>query len=202
MIELKTFAKRSLSPEDHQELHEFVISEVLTRAWGKPHFMGFVSKGHRLEGRDHEHLHPRAPIYRITHPKLGLMDIASRQHHNYTRITATYANHGLRKRQSFQHQRLSDHLFEGVFSEAAAEADPLDPQFDAAGGYQQIEDSIKCFTEDWRGTSVLNMQLFDTISHATFAFGSLGIYQNGDMDPFLPGLIKPDGEVLPQACIS
>ena len=163
--------------------------------------MGYVSDGHSLSRRDDEHLHARAPIYRIEHPKHGLMDIASRRHVNATRITASFANFGLEKRQSFQHERLSDHLFEGRFDEAAAEADPANPSFDAAGGYQQIEDNINCYAGgEWKEGSVMSFQMYDNDAHATFAFGSVGIFENSDVNSGLQAF-TPSGQPLPQpAC--
>lgn len=139
-IALDVFSK--LSQDLHQELHEDLLRDILRRAFGRSEFMGYVPKDHRISRRDDEHFHTRAPIFRISHPKHGQMDIASRDHVNGTRFTVTYANHGLSKRQTFQHERLSDHLFEGRFDESARQADPNDPNFHAAGGYQQIEDTI------------------------------------------------------------
>lgn len=172
------------------------MREVLTRSFGAPEFLGYASLGHRLTLRDEDHLHPRAPIFRIDHPKHGFMDIATRQHKNYTRITATYA-HGLGKRQSFQHERLSDHLFEGRFDEAATEADPANPSFDAAGGYQQIEDGIQCYAGDtWQAGDVLSIQMYDTTANATFAFGSIGIFEDSGVDSALADF-TPTGLPLP-----
>ncbi|KAI1816358.1 hypothetical protein GGS20DRAFT_241238 [Poronia punctata] len=181
-IDLSVFSKRSQNI--HQEMHEYLTRAVLSQTFGdEPEFMGYVADGHRLSGRDEDHKHPRAPIYRINHPKHGYIDIATRQHTNATRITASFANHGLEKRQSFQHERLSDHLFEGRFDESAHEADPDNPQFDAAGGFQQIEDAVKCFAGgDWQAGQVLSAQFYDDNSHSTFGFASVGVFENHDAD--------------------
>lgn len=197
LISMSVFEKRS--QDMHQELHELLAREVLRRSFGEePEFMGYVSDGHRLSRRDDEHLHARAPIFRIRHARHGLMDIASRQHVNATRITVSFANSGLAARQSFQHERLSDHLFEGRFDESAREADPDNPAFDAAGGYQQIEDAIKCHANgEWQAGQVLSVQMYDNNAHATFGFGSVGVFENNDADPALHDF-TPSGMPLPQ----
>ncbi|KAF4626425.1 hypothetical protein G7Y89_g11734 [Cudoniella acicularis] len=143
LIALDVLSKRAQL--EMQDFHEALIADVLRRSFGELEFLGYVSKSHRLAGRDDEHMNPVAPIYRIQHPRHGKMDIASRDHINGTRFTISYANHGLAKRQSFQHERLSDHLMEARFDTGASEADPANPSFDAAGGYQQIENEIACF---------------------------------------------------------
>ncbi|KAI1184858.1 hypothetical protein F5B17DRAFT_61367 [Nemania serpens] len=195
-IELDVFSKRS--QDIHQDIHEYLIREVLGRSFGTPEFMGYVPDGHRLSRRDDEHLNPRAPIFRINHPRHGLMDIASRQHVNSTRMTISYANHDLAKRQSFQHERLSNHLFEGRFDEMAREADPRNPSFDAADGYQQIEDSMKCFAQGkWEPGHVLSAQMYDMDAQATFGFASMGIFENHDADSVLQDF-TPRGQPLPQ----
>ncbi|KAI1109268.1 hypothetical protein F5Y14DRAFT_458465 [Nemania sp. NC0429] len=195
-IELDVFSKRS--QDLHQEIHEFLVHEVLSRSFGTPEFLGYVFDGHRLSRRDDEHLHPRAPIFRIHHPRHGLMDIASRQHVNSTRFTISYANHGLAERQSFQHERLSNHLFEGRFDEMAHEADPRHPSFDPAGGYQQIEDSIKCFAQgEWQPGALLSAQMYDTQAQATSGFASMGIFENHDTDSSLQDF-TPRGQPLPE----
>lgn len=195
-IALDVFSKRS--QDIHQELHELLAREVLGRSFGEPEFIGYVSDGHRLSRRDDEHLHARAPIFRIKHPRHGLMDIATRQHVNATRITVSFANSGLTERQSFQHEHLSDHLFEGRFDEAAREADPDNPSFDAAGGYQQVEDAIKCHAKgEWKPGQVLSAQMYDDNAHATFGFASIGIFENNDADSTLQSF-TPRGMPLPQ----
>ena len=195
-IALDVFSKRS--QDFYQEYHEALISDVLRQAFGDdPEFIGYVNDGHRLSRRDDEHLHARAPIFRIDHPRHGLMDIASRDHVNGTRITATYANHGLQPRQTFQHEHLSDHVFEGRFDGPAQAADPANPDFDAAGGYQEIEDSINCFAGGtWQPGDVMDVQMYDVTNEATFAFASLGIFENNDADSELQNL-QPAGMPLP-----
>ncbi|KAK7750858.1 hypothetical protein SLS62_007257 [Diatrype stigma] len=186
------------------ELHEHLAREVLHRAFGSdgatpPEFLGYVADGHRLSGRDDEHAHPRAPIFRIRHPRHGLLDVASRRHVNHTRVAISYANGGgLEARQSFQHERLSDHVFEGRFDENAREADPAKPSFDAAGGYDQIEESIRCYAGgEWRPGHVLSAQMFDDTNKATFGFASMGIFPNHDADSTLQDF-KPSGMPLPR----
>ncbi|KAI1136913.1 hypothetical protein F5Y05DRAFT_90392 [Hypoxylon sp. FL0543] len=198
-IALDVFSKRS--QDIHQDIHELLAREILTRSFGAPEFLGYVPDGHRLSRRDDEHLHPRAPIFRIHHPRHGLMDIASRQHVNSTRITISFANSGLDKRQSFQHERLSDHLFEGRFDEGAREADPDNPSFDAAGGYQQIEDSIKCFAQnEWQPGQVLSAQMYDNNAKATFGFASIGIFENNDADSSLQDFAPSGMPLLQPSC--
>ncbi|KAK7992581.1 hypothetical protein PG988_001375 [Apiospora saccharicola] len=168
LVSTRVFEK--CSQDMHQELHELLAREVLRRSFGEEtRFMGYVSNGHRLSRRDDEHLHARAPIFRIRHARHGLMDVASRQHVNASRITVSFANSGLAARQSFQNERLSDHLFEGRFDEAAREADPENPAFDAAGGYQQIEDAIQCHANgEWQAGQVLSAHMYDNNTRATF----------------------------------
>lgn len=173
-----------------------MITTVLRASFGEPEFLGYVPEGHKLSRRDDQHLHPAAPIYRIKHPRHGLIDIASREHVNSTRFTISYANHGLKRRQSFQHERLSDHLMEVRFDDTAANADPANPQFDAAGGFQQIDDSINCRAQGtWQPGSVLSAQFYDTAAGATFGFASLGIFENSDTDSQLQAF-QPSGMPL------
>jgi len=180
-----------------QDLHEKIVADVLRRSFGEPEFLGYVSKSHRLAGRDNEHTHPVAPIYRINHPRHGKIDIASRDHVNGTRLTLSYANHGLAKRQSFQHERLSDHLLEARFDAGASQADPANPSFDPAGGYQQIENEVACFVAgNWQPGQVLSAQFYDNDAEATFGFASLGIFENNDADSTLQGFL-PMGMPLP-----
>ncbi|RYP93876.1 hypothetical protein DL770_000072 [Monosporascus sp. CRB-9-2] len=158
--------------------------------------MGYVSDGHRLNRRDDEHLHPRAPIYRTKHPRHGHMDIAAREHVNGTRFTSSYANHGLGKRQSFQHERLSEHLFESRLDSRARAADPADPAFNPAGAYQQIEDSIKYFgAGSLREGQVLSDQTYDDTNRARFGFASMSIFENNDAGSTLQ-YFQPSGMPL------
>lgn len=118
-IALDAFTRRG--EEDDAELHqrrlEAAIHHILGRSFGHdPELLGHVGHTHRLGRRDAQYyLHPRAPLFRFSHPALGLMDLAAREHANGTHFTLSYANHGLERRQSFQHERLSNHLFEGRF---------------------------------------------------------------------------------------
>ncbi|KAL1624343.1 hypothetical protein SLS56_007882 [Neofusicoccum ribis] len=194
-IALDVFNKRS--QDEIQDDHEQIMQEVLRRSFGgAPEFMGYAHDGHRLSRRDEDHLHPSAPIFRFTHPRHGLMDVASREHVNGTRFTFSYANHGLEKRQSFQHERLSDHVFEGRFDGEASRADPGDISFDAAGAYDQVEDSVKCFVgNEWPAGNVLSAQFYDTQNEGTFGFASLGVFENNDQDSELQDF-KPSGMPL------
>ena len=177
-------------------MHEHFMAKVLQDTFGEVEFLGYVSPGHKLSLRNDEHLHPEAPIHRVKHFRHGLIDTASREHVNSTSFTISYANSGLRKRQSFQHERLSDHLLEGRFDYSAHTADPANPSYDAAGGYQAVEDAINCYVGgDWQGGEVLSAQFYDTDAQATFAFASLGIFENNDADSSLQAF-TPTGQPL------
>ncbi|KAH8656704.1 hypothetical protein BGZ60DRAFT_507933 [Tricladium varicosporioides] len=196
-IALDVFSKRAQL--EMQDFHENLVADILRRSFGEPEFLGYVSKSHRLAGRDDEHTHPAAPLYRINHPRHGKIDIASRDHVNGTRFTISYANHGLAKRQSFQHERLSDHLMEARFDTGASNADPANPSFDAAGGYQQIENEVACFAgKTWQPGQVLSAQFYDNDARATFGFASLGIFENNGADSTLQGF-TPHGMPLATA---
>lgn len=182
-IALDVFSKRA--QDEHQQFHEKLVRYVLenfSASTGEAvEFVGYAPEDHRLSRRDDEHLHPRAPIFRFTHPKHGKMDIASRQHVNATRFTASFANR-LGKRQTFQHETFTNHVFEGRFDGAAQRSDP-GASFDAASGYQQIESTIDCFDGiGWEGGMVLSAQLFDNSAQETFAFASVGIFENHNAD--------------------
>jgi hypothetical protein len=173
------------------------MSDVLRRSFGDVEFLGYVSQGHRLSGRDADHHHDAAPIHRIRHPRHGLMDIASREHINGTRITITYANHGLEKRQSFQHEQMTQELMEARFDAGASMADPANPSFDAAGGYDGIESQLNCFLNgQWQGEQVLSAQFYDNDAHATFGWASVGIFENSDAEGQLHDF-SPRGMPLP-----
>lgn len=191
-IALDAFTRRG--EEDDAELHqrrlEAAIHHILGRSFGHdPELLGHVGHTHRLGRRDAQYyLHPRAPLFRFSHPALGLMDLAAREHANGTHFTLSYANHGLERRQSFQHERLSNHLFEGRF-----DAPPPPP--DAA--YDDVLDAVSCFAGgEWRDGHVLSVQMYDNTHHATFGYASLGILENGDADADLKAF-GPTGMPLP-----
>ncbi|KAF4311751.1 hypothetical protein GTA08_BOTSDO12677 [Botryosphaeria dothidea] len=79
--------------EDDAELHqrrlEAAIHHILGRSFGHdPELLGHVGHTHRLGRRDAQYyLHPRAPLFRFSHPALGLMDLAAREHANGTHFT-------------------------------------------------------------------------------------------------------------------
>jgi hypothetical protein len=192
---LDVFSKRSQL--ETQDIHERLIAEVLRRSFGDTEFLGYVSEAHRLMGRGNEHRHPAAPIHRIRHPRHGLMDIASREHVNGTRFTITYANSGLAKRQSFQHEKLSTDLMEARFDYEASQADPGHPLFNAAGGYDQLESELTCFGNgNWEGGKVISAQFYDTSAQATFGFASVGIFPGADLGGQLMDF-TPRGMPLP-----
>jgi hypothetical protein len=161
--------------------------------------------GHRLAGRDDEHLHKEAPVFRFLHPRHSLMDVAARRHVNGTRFTLSYAGKatsGNTKRQSFQHERLSNEVFMARFDESAAMADPSNPTFDASGGYQQLEDTISSFIgqngNTWPASSVVDMQMYDASSRSTFGWATMGIVDQ-DTGSTVDGVeaITPAGMPLP-----
>jgi hypothetical protein len=193
-IALDVFSKRSQI--DAQNFHKHFMAKVLWDNYGQAEFLSYVSPGHKLSRRNDEYLHPEAPIYRINHPRHWLIDIASREHVNSTRFTISYANSGLKKRQSFQHERLSNHLLEGRFDYKAHTADPANPSFDAARGYQAVEDAVNCYVGgEWQGGQVLSAQFYDNDAKATFGFASLGIFENNDADSGLQAF-TPTGQPL------
>lgn len=200
-IALDAFTRRG--EEDDAEIHqrrlEAAIHHILGRSFGHdPELLGHVGHTHRLGRRDAQYyLHPRAPLFRFSHPVLGLMDLAAREHANGTHFTLSYANHGLERRQSFQHERLSDHLFEGRFDAAAPLSDPARPSLDPAAAYDDVLDAVSCFAGgEWRDGHVLSVQMYDNAHHATFGYASLGIFENGDADADLQGF-GPTGMPLP-----
>ncbi|KAJ7065582.1 hypothetical protein C8F01DRAFT_1020911 [Mycena amicta] len=172
------------SQDEYQELHERLVHSVLKRAFGDAEHIGYVSDGHRLSRRDDEHLHRRAPIFRVVHPRHGAMDFASREHVNGTRLTVTYANgvEKLGKRQSYQHEHLSSYILEGRFDGPASRDDPANPTFDAGSSFDRLEDAIKCHTpsQQWGAGDVLNTQLFDGSNQATFGYASMALFENSD----------------------
>ncbi|KAI1148196.1 hypothetical protein F4825DRAFT_434808 [Nemania diffusa] len=205
LIELSAFAKRELHPDRFQIIHERLISHVLNETFGHSEFIGYASSNHRLGARDDEHLHPHAPIFRFQHPRHGLMDIASREHLTGTRFTISYAN-GIEKRgldhlgrrQSFQHEQLSSGIMEARFDEEAAQSDGCNPTFDAASAFDQVEDSIKCFTGGkWPDGNVLKTQLYDSSCKATMGFVHSAFFENNSTADGL-GKMKPSGMPLPE----
>jgi hypothetical protein len=159
-----------------------VTTSLASKLDSEPELLGYVPRGHHLAGRDDEHLHAEAPVFRFLHPRHGLMDVAARRHVNGTQFTLSYAGKttsGNTKRQSFQHERLSNEVFMARFDESAAMADPSNPTFDASGGYQQLEDTISCFISQngntWPASSVVDMQMYDTSSQSTFGWATMGI---------------------------
>ncbi|KAJ6477679.1 hypothetical protein C8R45DRAFT_1101989 [Mycena sanguinolenta] len=139
------------SQDTYQELHERLLHSILQRSFGGAEHIGYVSDAHRLSRRNDEHLHPRAPIFRVKHPRHGAMDIAAREHLSGTRFTITFAN-GVGK--------LGKRAFRC--------------------GFDQLESSIKCYTSEWQAGSALNAQLYDASSRATLGYASMGLFENSD----------------------
>ena len=198
-IALNVFDKRS--QDMVQPAHEhFMVAALRGAGLGEPEFLGYDDKAHRLSRRDEEHLHPRAPMYRIQHPRHGLIDIVSRDHINATRITATYAN-DLVKRQAFDQEGLSSYLIGGPLLSGLT-VDPSNPVFNAAAGYPDIDQWISCMSglqtniATWKDESVMSVQLYDTAAEATFGFASLAIFPDDSADPALDAF-QPSGMPLP-----
>ncbi|KAJ7721406.1 hypothetical protein B0H14DRAFT_3098477 [Mycena olivaceomarginata] len=164
--------------------HDDLMSRVLGDFSREPiEFLGYAPEAHRLARRGEGDLHPHAPVFRFTHPKYGLMDIVSRDHANSTRFTVSY-------RQSFQHETLSTDLFEARFDGGIEAQDP-GADFNAASGYQQIENTIQCFGPGtWEAGNVLSAQMFDNSAQETFAFASMGVFADdstdGTLEAFTP----------------
>ncbi|KAI1360229.1 hypothetical protein F5Y08DRAFT_317855 [Xylaria arbuscula] len=204
LIELTAFAKRELRPDRFQLIHERIISHVLNETFGHSEFIGYTSADHRLGARDDDHLHPHAPIFRFKHPRHGFMDIASREHVTGTRFTISYAK-GLEKRdldhlgrrQSFQHEKLTGGILEARFDEEAAKADRCNPTFDAAGAFDQLEDTVKCFTGgNWPDGNILMAKFYDSSCEATMGFAHLAFFENESNGKGLENL-TPSGMPLP-----
>ncbi|KAI8951403.1 hypothetical protein F4801DRAFT_601338 [Xylaria longipes] len=124
-----------------------------------------------------------APIFRFKHPCRGLMVLAAREHLTGTRFTIPFAN-GLEKR--------------ARFNEEAAQADPCNPMFDAAGAFDQLEDTIKCFTGgSWPDVNVLKAQLYDSSWEATMGFVHMAFFKNNSTADVLKNL-QPSGMPLPE----
>lgn len=86
---------------------------------------------------------------------------------------------------------------EARFDYGASQADPAKPSFDAAGGYQGVENAVNCLARgQWRDAFVLSGQFYDNDAHATFGFFSLGIFDNNDQDGQLQAY-APTGMPLP-----
>ncbi|KAI0545613.1 hypothetical protein F4679DRAFT_458380 [Xylaria curta] len=205
-VELSAFAKRELHPDRFHVIHERLIGHVLNETFGHSEFIGYASSDHRLGARDDEHLHPHTPIFRLRHPRHGLMDIAAREHITGTRFTISYAN-GLEKRgldhlgrrQSFQHEHISGEILEARFDEEAAMADPCNPTFDAAGAFDQLEDTIKCFTSgNWPDGRILKAHLYDSSCQATMGFVHMAFFKNSALADDVLKNIEPAGMPLPE----
>lgn len=185
-----------------------VLRPVLRRSFdSEPELLGYVPRGHHLAGRDDEHLHEEAPVFRFLHLRHGLVDVAARRHVNRTRFTLSYAGKatsGNTKRQSFQHERPSNEVFMARFDESAAMADPSNPTFDASGGHQQLEDTISYFIgqngNTWPANNVVDMQMSDTSSQSTCGWTTMGIVDQ-DTGSTVGGVeaVTPAGMPLPIA---
>ncbi|KAJ7855481.1 hypothetical protein B0H14DRAFT_2579348 [Mycena olivaceomarginata] len=181
-IALDVFSKRS--QDLHQERHDDLMRRVLGDFSTEPvEFLGYAPETHRLARRSEG---------------TAAMDIVSREHLNSTRFTVSYAMPDTRigKRQSFQHETLSSDLFEARFDGSAEGADP-NADFDAASGYQTVENTISCFAAGtWQGGQVLSAQMYDNSAEETFAFASMGIFTDDSADGVLQAF-TPQGLPLP-----
>ncbi|KAJ7289621.1 hypothetical protein C8J57DRAFT_1213949 [Mycena rebaudengoi] len=167
-IALDVFSKRM--QELHQERHDDLMRR--SSSW---------ATRRRRTARGEGHLHPHAPVFRFMHRRHGRMDIVSREHANSTRFTISYAAPGKRigKRQSFQHETLSNDLFEARFDGGVEAQDP-GADFNAASGYQQM---------------------FDNSGMEKFAFASMGIFADDGADStleaFTPRFLLPAAKRRP-----
>ncbi|KAJ7642609.1 hypothetical protein DFH06DRAFT_1427237 [Mycena polygramma] len=197
-IALDVFSKRA--QDLHQGRHDDLMRRVLSGLSTEPvEFLGYAPEAHRLARRGEADLHSHAPVFRFVHPTHGPMDIVSREHVNTTRFTVSYAapDTHLGKRQSFQHETVNEFLFEARFDGGVEAQDP-GADFDAASGYQQVDNTISCFAQgQWQGSDVLSAQMYDNSAQKTFAFASLGLFApNPSPDGAFQGY-APQGMPLP-----
>ncbi|KAJ7889838.1 hypothetical protein B0H14DRAFT_2691049 [Mycena olivaceomarginata] len=132
------------------------------------------------------------PSFRFTHPKYGLMDIVSattptRPLHGLVR-GAKHALLGSASRSSTRRSAptCSRRALTGASRPKTPAAD-----FNAASGYQQIENTIQCFGPGtWEAGNVLSAQMFDNSAQETFAFASMGVFADdstdGTLEAFTP----------------
>ncbi|KAJ4393341.1 hypothetical protein N0V93_002549 [Gnomoniopsis smithogilvyi] len=203
---LETIGARELT---NQKAHNHFVHRALSQLaeeGSSVEFVGYAPANHRLARRGSTE-HPLAPMFRFKHNKYGRMEVTSRDTgDNGIHFTVSYEGHDTHfatraKRDEFyQHERLdgSSGIMEGRFDGEASSADPGTIQFDAAGGFAQIESSVDCGVgSDWREGNVLSVQMYDQANQATFGFASIGMFPDNSVDSGLEGF-QPSGMPLPQ----
>lgn len=210
IIALNGFSRRevlqTIDPHElaAQKAHNHFVHRALSslaEEGSEVDFVGYAPENHRLARRTSTE-HPLAPMFRFKHRKYGRMEVTSRDTGpDGIYFTVSYAGHDTHlatkaKRDEFyQHERLdgSNGLVEGRFDSDASNADSATIQFDAAGGFDQIESTVACIVGDkWLDGNVLSVQMFDQGNQATFGFASVGLFSDDSFDSGLEDFTPSD----------
>lgn len=195
----------------HHDTMKHMLRSLSHADFPEPEFLGYADDDHRLARRDGG-LHPLVPTFRFEHFKLGSMEVASRETSNGTFFSLApkgSSMHLLGRRQQvermrkmkrdeiYDHELISGGAVEARFDTEASQADPADISADAGQLFSTFEPETECFIhEDFLDTSILDVQMYDQTNHATFGFGSIGIYNSeGDADSI--ETMTPTGMPLP-----
>ncbi|KAF4221580.1 hypothetical protein CNMCM5878_008828 [Aspergillus fumigatiaffinis] len=173
-----------------QKAHNhFVHNALRSLSMDDVDFVGYAPDSHKLARRGSS-IHPFAPMFRFNHYKYGPMELTSRDTgESGVRFTISYAGHPTHhatqaKRDEFyKHERLSEHLMEGLFDSEASRADPGGISFNGADAFGQIERQVECFAgTQWNEGNALSVQMYDQANRATFGYASIGIFPDNSVD--------------------
>lgn len=191
-IELNVFNRRGIDAASgiSQRAHShFVYDALRRRSAGEVEFVGYAPDSHKLMRREST-VRPLAPMFRFKHHKYGMMEPTSRDTgENGMHFTISYAGHPThhasqeKRDEYFQHERPDQHQMEARFDQEASNSDPGDISFDGAGGFDQNEKQVECFTgTEWNEGNVLSVQMYDKANEATFGYASVGSFPDNSVD--------------------
>lgn len=217
-LELQPILRRGLDDEQVQSqmLHQNTVRHLLRSMSrvneSEPEFLGYADDDHRLARRDGG-LHPLVPTFRFEHYKLGSMELASRDTVNGTFFSLAPTGSSMhllgrsqqiervrrmkKREEVYDHELITGGAVEARFDTEASMANPADLQADAGELFGTFEPEFECFVQDdFPDSAVLDVQMYDQTNHATFGFGSIGIY-GSEEDAASIETMTPTGMPLP-----
>ncbi|KUM63247.1 hypothetical protein ACN42_g3875 [Penicillium freii] len=214
-IELQNFPIHRTHPREldaQLDHNEFVRHQLRSLSSQEPEFLGYAEEDHKLARREFG-THPLVPMFRFDHSEFGSMEITSRDTHNGTFFTLAHAGHSthmlgrrqlnelhakVKRGEDYDHQTLTGGAVEARFDADASSSDPATLSAQAGDLFKTVYPQMNCFMgQKLKDSSVLDVQMYDKTNHATFGFGTLGVYKNDD-DANSIADMEPEGQPLPQ----
>lgn len=186
-LQRRHIAGRGLSTleENMQFWHDdFTASMIRDAKLGEGEFLGYADDKHPLSKRDG--VHALAPRFAFEHPTRGSMVLSTRFTNETTHITVEphiIGNPKVHKRyqEEYQAEVLDNkRVLEGRFDHSATQADPGNPEIDAAEMFGTAEDTLHCLVSDDGFTlnNLIDVQFYDDSNRATFGYASIGVFDD------------------------